>query len=240
MALSRGFPRVSSPTTLPCGVRTFLEGSVVSPTSPRLLGRQHSNGRSPGAARRPGLLQLGPTGATLTGPATERHLAAAHGTLGRTLGLEQSPRTLQPLLEEAWRQASQLAEPGGDNEAVRASLDELRASYLRLYADAEAIAQSSLLAARPQRGGALGRAGKAGRTALPRRARRFAARGFRSLPPRHRHRARRAASGAWLGVGILTTLPLRLALLIPPRYRERVPLPVARLGLRMIRTRRRY
>jgi hypothetical protein len=150
------------------------------------------------------------------------------------------PATLRPLLEETWRQASQLPDPGGDNEAVRASLDELRASYLRLYADAEAIAQSSLLAARPQRGGALGRAGKAGRSALPRTARRFAARGFRSLPARHRHRARRAASGAWLGVGILTTLPLRLALLIPPRYRERVPLPVARLGLRMIRTRRRY
>ena len=35
MALSRGFPR-RLPTTLPCGVRTFLEGPVFSPTSPRL------------------------------------------------------------------------------------------------------------------------------------------------------------------------------------------------------------
>ena len=33
MALSRGFPRVGLPTTLPCGVRTFLEEPVFSPTS---------------------------------------------------------------------------------------------------------------------------------------------------------------------------------------------------------------
>jgi hypothetical protein len=39
VALSRGFPRVGFPTTLPCGVRTFLEGPVVSPASPRLLGQ---------------------------------------------------------------------------------------------------------------------------------------------------------------------------------------------------------
>jgi hypothetical protein len=44
VALSRGFPRVGFPTTLPCGVRTFLEGPVVSPASPRLLGQPlHSN-----------------------------------------------------------------------------------------------------------------------------------------------------------------------------------------------------
>jgi hypothetical protein len=42
VALSRGFRRVGTPTTLPCGVRTFLEGPVVSPTSPRLLGRHPS------------------------------------------------------------------------------------------------------------------------------------------------------------------------------------------------------
>jgi hypothetical protein len=50
VALSRGFPRVGLPTTLPCGVRTFLEGPVVSPVSPRLLGRQLSmvGGKAPG------------------------------------------------------------------------------------------------------------------------------------------------------------------------------------------------
>ena len=55
MALSRGFRRVGPPTTLPCGVRTFLEGPVVSPTSPRLLGRQRSIlGRERPRRRRPG------------------------------------------------------------------------------------------------------------------------------------------------------------------------------------------
>src|SRR5215210_9439513 len=34
VALSRGFRRVGPPTTLPCGVRTYLEGPVVSPASP--------------------------------------------------------------------------------------------------------------------------------------------------------------------------------------------------------------
>jgi Bacterial regulatory proteins, luxR family len=51
VALSRGFPRVGLPTTLPCGVRTFLEGTVFSPSSPRLPGRP-LNGRRPEAARR--------------------------------------------------------------------------------------------------------------------------------------------------------------------------------------------
>jgi hypothetical protein len=51
VALSRGFPRVGTPTTLPCGVRTFLEGPVVSPASPRLLGRPFDC-RTSGAFRR--------------------------------------------------------------------------------------------------------------------------------------------------------------------------------------------
>jgi len=47
-----GFPGSVTPTTLPCGVRTFLEGPVVSPTSPRLLGRQPVNSRGAAALRR--------------------------------------------------------------------------------------------------------------------------------------------------------------------------------------------
>jgi hypothetical protein len=53
VALSRGFRRVGPPTTLPCGVRTFLEGPVFSPTSPRLLGRQPINSRASEPLRRP-------------------------------------------------------------------------------------------------------------------------------------------------------------------------------------------
>jgi hypothetical protein len=37
----------------------------------------------------------------------------------------------------------------------------------------------------------------------------------------------------------METLPVRLVLLVPPRYRERVPLVFVRAGLRTLRARRR-
>jgi hypothetical protein len=149
------------------------------------------------------------------------------------------PPALQALLEDTWGQVTRLAEPQGDGEAARTSLDELRASYDRLYADAEAIAQSSVLAAKPRRqAGARADTGT-GTSGLPRAMKRVAARGLRLVPREHRERARHAASGAWLGAGGLASLPLRIALLVPPRYRERVPLPLARVALRKIRPRQR-
>jgi hypothetical protein len=54
----------------------------------------------------------------------------------------------------------------------------------------------------------------------------------RVIPARHRERL--------AAVGGLRWLPFRLALLVPVRYRERVPLPVVRVGLRMMRALRRY
>src|SRR3954467_347826 len=45
VALSRGFPRVGVPTTLPCDVRTFLDGLSLPP---RLLGLPHQpTGQAP-------------------------------------------------------------------------------------------------------------------------------------------------------------------------------------------------
>src|SRR3954452_15870179 len=45
VALPRGFPRVGVPTTLPCDVRTFLDGLSVPP---RLLGLPHQpTGQAP-------------------------------------------------------------------------------------------------------------------------------------------------------------------------------------------------
>jgi hypothetical protein len=149
------------------------------------------------------------------------------------------PSALRALLDDTWQQMIRLAEPEGDGEPARAVLDGLRADYDRFYADAEAIAQSSVLAAGRRRGGG-GRAnGGAGGAGFPRNFKRLAARGVRLLPREHQERVYRAATGAWLGAGGLTSLPLRVALLVPPRYRERAPLPLVRMVLRVFRARQR-
>ena len=58
------------------------------------------------------------------------------------------PARLRELAEETWRGLSKLAEPGGDTPDVHELLDEVRAAYVELYDEAEAIAQSSAVAAR--------------------------------------------------------------------------------------------
>jgi hypothetical protein len=59
----------------------------------------------------------------------------------------QLPAALRAQADEVWALVSRLAvEPGA--EAILARLDELRAAYAALYAEAEAIAQSSIAAAR--------------------------------------------------------------------------------------------
>ncbi|MGH3040285.1 MAG: hypothetical protein ACRDNG_00830, partial [Gaiellaceae bacterium] len=139
------------------------------------------------------------------------------------------PSALREQVDHAWELASGLARRGGDDEAARAALDDARAAYLQLYAEAEAITQSSVTAVKPRRRRtSLGGVPRAkGSSPSPSRLRVLA----RIIPSRHRERI--AASG---GLG---TLPLRLALLVPVRYRERVPLPVVRAGLRLMRGLRR-
>jgi hypothetical protein len=150
-----------------------------------------------------------------------------------TVGWEEVPVPpgLQGVLDDAWRLVSRLGEPGGDAPAAHASLDAARAAYVQLYADAEAIAQSSVTAVKP-RGQAVG--GKPS-SRPTRSSRRFPGRVARLLPARRRRQVRLAASRAGLGAADLVALPVRMALLVPPRYRERVPLPVVRAGLRMVR-----
>ena len=60
------------------------------------------------------------------------------------------PARLRELAEETWAGLGKLAEPGGDTADVHAGLDELRAAYASFYEEAEAIAQSSVIAARRQ------------------------------------------------------------------------------------------
>jgi hypothetical protein len=58
------------------------------------------------------------------------------------------PARLREIAEETWTGLSKLAEPGGDAPDVHALLDEVRAAYVAFYDEAEAVAQSSVIAAR--------------------------------------------------------------------------------------------
>jgi hypothetical protein len=58
------------------------------------------------------------------------------------------PARLREIAEETWTGLSKLAEPGGDTPDVHALLDEVREAYAAFYDEAEAVAQSSVIAAR--------------------------------------------------------------------------------------------
>ncbi|GAA5144740.1 hypothetical protein GCM10023340_12900 [Nocardioides marinquilinus] len=57
------------------------------------------------------------------------------------------PPRLHELVGETWEQLNALAEPGGDTEQAHTHLDELRQAYSDLYAEAEAVSRSSVVAA---------------------------------------------------------------------------------------------
>jgi hypothetical protein len=58
------------------------------------------------------------------------------------------PARLREIAEETWTGLSKLSEPGGDTADVHALLDEVREAYVAFYDEAEAVAQSSVIAAR--------------------------------------------------------------------------------------------
>jgi hypothetical protein len=124
------------------------------------------------------------------------------------------------MTDGVWELVSALAEADGEDAETAAALDEARAAYVRLYAETEAIAQSSVKAAMParKRAGTSSAAASAGTG--PKRAL------ARVLPARYRGRLVTASS--------LRSLPLALALSVPPRYRERMPLFVVRAGFRVL------
>jgi hypothetical protein len=166
-------------------------------------------------------------------PAVEAFVDPALRRSGTGWGELDVPPALRGLIDETWPLVSRLADPGGDDEPTRAALDASRESYVRFYAEAEQIAQSSVIAVKP-RGRSPGRrsgTGPSGSGAVSRNGR---APRLASLVPA-RLRGRLASAG----VTGMETLPVRLVLLVPPRYRERVPLVVVRAGLRTLRARRR-
>jgi hypothetical protein len=58
------------------------------------------------------------------------------------------PARLHELVAEAWTALDGLAEPGGDTVAAQPVLDQIRAAYVELYQESEAVSRSSVVAAR--------------------------------------------------------------------------------------------
>jgi hypothetical protein len=101
--------------------------------------------------------------------------------------LEVPPR-LREIAEESWQQLDRLADEGGDTADVHARLDELRGAYAELYAEAEALSQSTAIAAR--REGRPSAPGPAGRRPVDR-----VPHGVRALVPASARRGLRKAFG---------------------------------------------
>ena len=87
---------------------------------------------------------------------------------------------------DVWELLLQLAAEGGDTPAVRASLDAARERYVAMHAEAEAIAQSAIVAAK-RRDGAGGPAATPAAAPLKVRI-------ARRIPPHHRRRLRGLAT----------------------------------------------
>ncbi|MEA2431196.1 MAG: hypothetical protein QOI19_1669 [Thermoleophilaceae bacterium] len=61
------------------------------------------------------------------------------------------PASVRDMAEEVWGILQPLAGRGGDNQEAHAALDAARARYGALYAEAEAISQSSVTAVKPRK-----------------------------------------------------------------------------------------
>ncbi len=96
----------------------------------------------------------------------------------------QVPASVREMAEYVWARLQQLHDPGGDNAAAHAELDEMRAAFESFYSEAESIAQSSSHALKPRR--PVEDKEPAPSTLRTRLARRF--------PDRYRRRLRRAST----------------------------------------------
>jgi hypothetical protein len=144
----------------------------------------------------------------------------------------QVPPDLQTMCEDVWETMSALADPGGDTDEARSKLDGHRAAYIDFYSAAESVAQSSVTAVKPRprafehtgRRGSGGRGQNGVKRMVPERVR-------SSLVPRSVRESLRMSEGL--------PFPIRVMLLLPPSYRERLPLPAFRAARRVVRAMRR-
>jgi hypothetical protein len=106
------------------------------------------------------------------------------------------PHQVELLTEDVWKQFTGLAVSGGDAAESHADLDRSREAYHRFYAEAEAIAQSTIHALRPRPGQAADGGGV----------------------------ARRGSVGPGTSRGSGADAVIRLAeRVVPPKLRRRVP-----------------
>jgi hypothetical protein len=133
------------------------------------------------------------------------------------------PASLQAMCEEAWTKISALGDAGADTEAARTELDAVRAAYVDFYAEAEAVAQSSVTAVKPR--------GAAAKQSSPNGRRRGGRAVVRRFVPAGMRESLRRSDGLPVSV--------RMMLLVPPRYRERIPVPVVDAARRFVRSLRR-
>jgi hypothetical protein len=89
------------------------------------------------------------------------------------------PASVRDMAEAVWGRLELLAAPDGDAAAVHEELDGMRAAYVALYDEAEAIAQSSVTAVKPRKGRGAKRPAS------------LRARVARSVPERYRGHVRR-------------------------------------------------
>jgi hypothetical protein len=98
------------------------------------------------------------------------------------------PARVVDLAEQTWQHVLALAEPGGDTAQALAPLEADRDQFVALHAEAEAIAQSAITAARSE-----GRR-KGAAQAAPKQPPSLRARVARRIPVRYRRRLRRAVA----------------------------------------------
>jgi hypothetical protein len=98
------------------------------------------------------------------------------------------PPRMRDMVEDVWREVQPLAAAGGDTPQLRATLDAARAEYAGFYLEAEAIAYSSIAAARPRKPKAQAGGGRPPAAAPPSLRVRLA----RRVPAPYRRRIRRA------------------------------------------------
>ena len=126
------------------------------------------------------------------------------------------PTSVQSMCEDVWSKLSVLADPGGDTEAARDDLDATRAAYSDFSAEGEPVSQSPATAVKVREGGRASNGRLTGGRGL-----------FRNLVPATIRESLRGSDGLPVSV--------RVMLLVPPQYRERIPVPIVDAARRFVR-----
>jgi hypothetical protein len=135
----------------------------------------------------------------------------------------QVPADLESMCEDVWTTLSGLADRDGDSEAARKELDSARAAFSDFYAEAEAAVRPPVIAVKTGGGSGQPASNGGGQRSANGIAKRM-------VPASLRESLRRSDG---------LPLTVRMMLLVPLRYRERVPVPIVDAARRFVRTLRR-